>query len=183
MSDSHQEGEDIKETEFGGAALSKQRRVIHFSSGETLEEEEEEEEDSEEEEVDSSNGQAFREPAAKARFSFKNVAVLVGRMSLRTCDFLGEKLAGLLGLNAAKYQYAIDQHQRDHKTTGSQGAGEGLSEGGTERIHLSPRLDRSQYGATAALRSPADPQYRTHDEDRNEGSHNRGYQEDDDHLK
>lgn len=31
------------------------------------------------------------------------------------CDFLGKNLAGVLGLDAAKYQYAIDQHQRNHK--------------------------------------------------------------------
>lgn len=31
------------------------------------------------------------------------------------CDFLGERLAGALGLKAAKYQYAIDQYDRDHK--------------------------------------------------------------------
>lgn len=31
------------------------------------------------------------------------------------CDFLGEKLAGVLGLNTAKYQYAVDEHQRDNK--------------------------------------------------------------------
>ena len=29
------------------------------------------------------------------------------------CDFLGERLASLLGLDAAKYQYAIDQHAND----------------------------------------------------------------------
>lgn len=31
------------------------------------------------------------------------------------CDFLGKKLAGLLGLDAAKYQYAIDQYHVKHK--------------------------------------------------------------------
>lgn len=31
------------------------------------------------------------------------------------CDFLGKKLAGVLGLDAAKYQYAIDQYHRNHK--------------------------------------------------------------------
>lgn len=31
------------------------------------------------------------------------------------CDFLGKKLAGVLGLDAAKYQYAIDQYQQNHK--------------------------------------------------------------------
>lgn len=40
---------DIQETEFGGCTVSKQRRIIHFSSGETLEEEDSEEEEEEEE--------------------------------------------------------------------------------------------------------------------------------------
>ena len=31
------------------------------------------------------------------------------------CEYLGEKLARLLGLHAAKYQYAIDQFHRDQK--------------------------------------------------------------------
>lgn len=36
------------------------------------------------------------------------------------CDFLGERLAGALGLSAAKYQYAIDRYQHDHKVMCSQ---------------------------------------------------------------
>ncbi|XP_034383602.1 protein FAM177A1 isoform X1 [Cyclopterus lumpus] len=113
MNDSHQEpSPDERETGFGSPALSNQRRrIIHFSSGETLEQEEEEEE----EEEPSSNRPPFSEPAERTRMSFKNVALLVGRISLLTCDFLGERLAGALGLNAAKYQYAIDQHHRNHK--------------------------------------------------------------------
>lgn len=35
------------------------------------------------------------------------------------CDFFGEKMASLLGLNAAKYQYAIDQHHRHHQVSTS----------------------------------------------------------------
>lgn len=31
------------------------------------------------------------------------------------CDFLGKKLAGVLGLDAAKYQYAIDQYHQNHQ--------------------------------------------------------------------
>lgn len=31
------------------------------------------------------------------------------------CDFLGKRLAGLLGLDAAKYQYAIDQYHLKNK--------------------------------------------------------------------
>ena len=50
--------------------------------------------------------------------------IVAGMKSLRVtvllfpnlaCDFLGERLAGALGLKAAKYQYAIDQYDRDHK--------------------------------------------------------------------
>lgn len=48
-------GPDIQETQFRGPSLSLQRRVIHFSSGETLEEDDSEEEDTLQEEV-------FREP-------------------------------------------------------------------------------------------------------------------------
>lgn len=50
---------DIQETEFGGPPVSKERRIIHFSSGETLEE------DSEEEEEQSPNRPPFREPAER----------------------------------------------------------------------------------------------------------------------
>ncbi|KAK5880476.1 hypothetical protein CesoFtcFv8_023499 [Champsocephalus esox] len=124
MTSNQESSADIQETEFGSPALSKQRRIIYFSSGETMDEE-----DSEEEEERSSDRPPFREPAEKSRLSFRNVAFLVGRISLLTCDFLGERLAGALGLKAAKYQYAIDQHHRDHKTKSS-GASEDLMEGG-----------------------------------------------------
>uniref|UniRef100_A0A667Y5C6 Uncharacterized protein n=1 Tax=Myripristis murdjan TaxID=586833 RepID=A0A667Y5C6_9TELE len=97
------------------------------------------------------------------------------------CDFLGEKLAGVLGLNAAKYQYAIDQYHRDHKGTNSQSTKEGDSQVGTDRVLLSPGQDGSGYGATCG--GPAADQgacYKTPAELRNEGSYNRGYQEEDD---
>ncbi|XP_035534129.1 protein FAM177A1 isoform X2 [Morone saxatilis] len=180
MNNSHQETSlDIQEAEFGGPDVSKQRRVIHFSSGETLEED-----DSAEEEEQPSNRPPFKEAAERARLSFKNVAILVGRISLLTCDFLGERLAGALGLNAAKYQYAIDQHHRDHKTTSSQ-AKDDLREGQVETIRLSPGLDGSHYGATGDVRCPADSRESCDEKhmDRNEGCHNRGYQADEDYLE
>ncbi|XP_075939778.1 uncharacterized protein LOC142941665 [Anarhichas minor] len=180
MNDGHQEpSSDVQETEFGSPARSKQRRTIHFSSGETLEQKDSEEE--EEEEEQSSNRPPFREPE-RTRLSFKNVAILVGRIALLTCDFLGERLAGALGMNAAKYQYAIDQHHRDHKTTSSQ-AKDNLREGQAETIHLYPGLkDRSHYGATGEARCPADSQASCDEKhmDRSEGRHNRAYQADED---
>ncbi|KAM6905840.1 uncharacterized protein PEZ65_017171 isoform 2-T2 [Lycodopsis pacificus] len=177
MNDSHQEpSADVQETEFGSPARSKQRRIIHFSSGETLEQKDSEEE---EEEEQSSNRPPFGEPE-RTRLSFKNVASLVGRIALLTCDFLGERLAGALGMNAAKYQYAIDQHHRDHKTTSSQ-ATDNLVEGQAETVHLYPGPeDRSHYGATGEARCPADSQASCYEKrmDRSEGRHNRAYQED-----
>ncbi|XP_035984861.1 protein FAM177A1 isoform X2 [Fundulus heteroclitus] len=110
---SHQEvSAQFHETDFGGPPLQKQKRIIYFSSGETLELEDPEEEEAEEQ---PSNRTPFEQPGRRTRISFKNVAILVGRMSLLACDFLGERLAGALGLNAAKYQYAIDQYHREHK--------------------------------------------------------------------
>ncbi|XP_042246485.1 protein FAM177B isoform X2 [Thunnus maccoyii] len=184
MNNSQQEVTDIQETELGGGAPSRQKRIIYFSNGETLEEEDsEEEEEEEEEEEQSPNRGPFREPAersSKTRFSFKNVAFLVGRMSLMICDFLGERAAGALGLNAAKYQYAIDQYQRDHKTTTSSQTTNGQMKGQAETTHLSPGLDGSPYGATADTRHPADPQKSCDEKcmDRNEGRHNRAYEAD-----
>ncbi|KAM9339075.1 uncharacterized protein ABDE67_016732 [Symphorus nematophorus] len=184
MNRSHQEtSSDIQETEFGGPAVSKQRRIIYFSSGETLEEEDSEEEEEEEEEEESSN-RPFREPAERPRLSFRNVAFLVARISLLTCDFLGERLAGALGLNAAKYQYAIDQYHRDHERKSSQTADD-LREGQAETLHLSPGLDGSHYGATRDARRPLDSQDSCDEKhmDRNAGCHNRGYQADQDNLE
>ncbi|XP_078130824.1 protein FAM177A1 isoform X2 [Sander vitreus] len=180
MNNSHPEtSPDIQETEFGSPALTKQRRITYFSSGETLEEEDSEEE--EEEEEQSSNRPPFREPAERTRLSFKNVALLVGRISLLACDFLGERLAGALGLNAAKYQYAIDQHHRDHKTTSSK-ATDNLKGEQAATIHLSSGLDGSHYGATGHVRCPADTQESCDEKhmDRSEGCHNRAYQADED---
>ncbi|KAM7395813.1 hypothetical protein PAMA_007211 [Pampus argenteus] len=182
MNNSHQEVPDIQETEFGDVAVSRTKRIIHFTSGETLEEKDSEEEEEEEEEQ-SSNRSPFSESterSSKTRFSFKKVAILVGRLSLLTCDFLGERLAGALGLNAAKYQYAIDQYHREHKTTNSQ-ITKGQMEGQAETTHLSPGQGGRPYGATEDIRQPADPQQKscggTH-MDKNEGCHNRAYEVD-----
>ncbi|MEQ2244691.1 hypothetical protein ILYODFUR_019825 [Ilyodon furcidens] len=194
---SHQEvSAQIHDTEFGGPPLQKQKRIIYFSSGETLELEDPEEDEAEEQ---PSRGTPFKEPGGRVgiylvekipvwtldyvthvsffpqtRMSFKNVAILVGRMSLLACDFLGQRLAGALGLNAAKYQYAIDQYHREHKIT------ENHHEDQAENIHSSPGLGGSHYGATGDVRSPSDPQESCDDKHRDKGCQNRAYQDDKD---
>ncbi|XP_055741043.1 protein FAM177A1-like isoform X2 [Salvelinus fontinalis] len=142
----------------------KERRVIYFASGETLEEDDSEEEDTLQEEV-------FREPEDMPKLPWRAFTWSLGRKSLRTCDFLGGKLAGLLGLNTAKYQYAVDEHQRDNKNTGSKDT-ECSYEKRRERIHLSSRMS-SEYGATSSHGVPA--------EHRTTGSHNMGYRDDNEH--
>ncbi|XP_069559158.1 protein FAM177B [Brachyistius frenatus] len=185
MNDRHQETlADIHQSEFGGPASSKERKILHFSSGETLEVEDSEEEEEEEEEEQSSDRSPFKEPAERTRFSFKAMALLVGRISLLTCDFLGARLAGALGLNAAKYQYAIDQHYRDHKTTSNRGEGD-LVKGQAEMTHLTPGLDGNHYGATGDSSCASEPTESCGEKhlERKEGRHNRGYEADQHHLK
>ncbi|KAM4522541.1 protein FAM177B [Odontesthes bonariensis] len=175
MDNSHQEtSTEVPETEFGSSVLPKQKKIIHFSNGETLEVE-----DSDGEEEQSLNTTPFNESTQRTKLSFKNVAILVGRISLLTCDFLGERLAGALGLNEAKYQYAIDQYHREHKTTGDQ------IKGKVETMCLSARLDDSHYGATRGLNCPSDPQKSCDEKhtDREAGCFNRRYQADEDNLK
>ncbi|KAK7134042.1 hypothetical protein R3I94_015788 [Phoxinus phoxinus] len=117
------------------------KRVIHFSSGEILTED-----DSEEEEDRLHQQSSDPRSWTWTHYSrFWGTQIL--RKSLRFCDFFGEKMAGLLGLNSAKYQYAVDQYHREHE---NEAEGEVLSSStgvNEERINLS-RIESKQYGAT-----------------------------------
>ncbi|CAL8311872.1 unnamed protein product [Lota lota] len=139
-----------------GMTDRQERRVVYFASGETMEEEEEEEEDP--------THDTLRDPSERTWRSWRKTGVLVMRMSLRACDFLGERLAGFLGLDAAKYQYAIDEHHRNRQIS------EDLSEAKGEKAVLSTRLDRT-YSAT-------EPRTQL---DSGQGSLNAAYQHDRDH--
>ncbi|XP_009293287.1 uncharacterized protein [Danio rerio] len=118
---------------------------IHFSSGETLTDE-----DSEEEEDLHQTASCVTEPG---NWTWKDRSRIWGsrflNKSLQYCDFLGERMAGLLGLNAAKYQYAIDHH-RDHKFVQEEAIAEPSSTNTSmneEKINLS-QMASKQYGAT-----------------------------------
>ncbi|KAJ8009162.1 hypothetical protein DPEC_G00086040 [Dallia pectoralis] len=148
--------------------FKEQKRVIYFSSGETLEEE-----DSDEEEKVPVEEQMFREPEDTPKLPWRAVPWSLGRKSLRTCNFLGEKLAGLLGLNTAKYQYAIDEYQRDSKKTGRKET-ESSYEERRETIELSSRIN-NEYGATTMHIIGSQPTKNT--KHKTTGSHNNGYQE------
>ncbi|XP_030051844.1 protein FAM177B isoform X2 [Microcaecilia unicolor] len=92
--------------------LGKQRRpkrIINFVSGETMEEysTEDEEEDDKQKEIQNVDTSTLSW-GSYLQFWLMRIAT----SSFFTCDFLGGKLASLLGLNLPKYQYAIDEHYR-----------------------------------------------------------------------
>lgn len=180
MSDSHQEiSAEIHEMELPGhPERPKEKKIIHFASGETLEVEDSEDEEDEEDMEDVEESPPKRSPFQKPStgFSFKRTVVLLGRISLLTCDLLGKSFAGALGLDVAKYQYAVDQHRRDQKAARSR-----ATERPVEPIRHASGPAGSRYGATGNVSCTAAPQETR--EDIKEGCYNRGYQEDDDDSK
>ncbi|CAN9507784.1 unnamed protein product [Ophioblennius macclurei] len=175
MSDRHQEiPPEIHEMEFPGRPeRPKEKKIIHFASGETLEVDDSE--DEEEVTEPPPKRTPFQERSSTG-FSFKKTVVLLGRISLMSCDFFGKRLAGALGLDAAKYQYAVNQYHRDQKATRSRATGEPV-----ESIRQTSGPAGSRYGAVGSTSRSAAPQERH--EDLKEGCCNRGYQEDDDNAK
>ncbi|XP_076844259.1 protein FAM177A1 [Brachyhypopomus gauderio] len=99
--------------ELSNNAESQQKKVIHFTSGETLEE------DEVEEDLDDEAPKQSFSKASMTNMNWRQHSWCWARQavlkSFQTCDFLGGKLAGLLGLSLAKYQYAIDEYDRNHK--------------------------------------------------------------------
>uniref|UniRef100_A0A3Q2FSY1 Family with sequence similarity 177 member A1 n=1 Tax=Cyprinodon variegatus TaxID=28743 RepID=A0A3Q2FSY1_CYPVA len=100
------QGRDFESVELGELGKRTEprekvpRRIIHFSSGETMEEystDEEEPEDPEEEKKD------LLSPPDRWLFY------------VAACDYLGERMASLFGITSAKYQYAIDEYNRIKK--------------------------------------------------------------------
>ncbi|KAM9338906.1 LOW QUALITY PROTEIN: protein FAM177A1-like [Symphorus nematophorus] len=104
------------------------RRIIHFSSGETMEEystDEEEGEDKEPERKDllSSPVDAVRvRNGGDGEFSkltwgpyFWFHMWRAATSTISACDYLGERMASLFGITSAKYQYAIDEYYRMKK--------------------------------------------------------------------
>ncbi|KAM8831628.1 uncharacterized protein AB9W97_003137, partial [Spinachia spinachia] len=131
-----------------------QRRIIHFSSGDTLEQEDREEEQEEEEEEEEeeertglpsgwdSDKSVMLHPIFSRVICLHSLLLAGGGVPClqahvvcnapqsEPCsaslpvswDFLGERLAGAPGLDAAKYQHAADQLQRDQEATSNPGA-------------------------------------------------------------
>uniref|UniRef100_A0A8C6U7P2 Zgc:153383 n=1 Tax=Neogobius melanostomus TaxID=47308 RepID=A0A8C6U7P2_9GOBI len=74
------------------------RRIIHFSSGETMEE------------------YSTDEERRRKRLRGKTCCPRPAATStISACDYLGERMANLFGITSAKYQYAIDEYYRIKK--------------------------------------------------------------------
>uniref|UniRef100_A0A3P8WWN1 Uncharacterized protein n=1 Tax=Cynoglossus semilaevis TaxID=244447 RepID=A0A3P8WWN1_CYNSE len=93
------------------------RRIIHFSSGETMEEystDEDEEEDHEPERRD-----LLSSPADVSKMTWGPYFWFhmwrAATSTISACDYLGERMASLFGITSAKYQYAIDEYYRMKK--------------------------------------------------------------------
>ncbi|XP_061099854.1 protein FAM177A1 [Conger conger] len=179
MSKDREKAPAVEETEFGGTGVSQRRKVIHFANGDTLEQ------DCSDEEEEAPKKEPFSAPDNTVQNSWRQhswcLCMKAGKRFIQTCDFVGGKLANLVGLNMAKYQYAVDQFQRE-KPEGSKGQGAdgapGLKEG-DETIRLSPQRS-VQYGATKSPPVPGvwtSPSSAEHQRS-GTGSHNKGYQDD-----
>ncbi|XP_068610090.1 protein FAM177A1-like [Brachionichthys hirsutus] len=95
------------------------RRVIHFSSGETMEEYSTDEEEGEDEEPEWTDLLSPTVDAVRSRLTWgPYVWFHVWRAATSTvsaCDYLGERMASFFGITSAKYQYAIDEYYRMKK--------------------------------------------------------------------
>ncbi|KAM4665181.1 protein FAM177A1 [Discoglossus pictus] len=106
---------DFESVELGDVRKKKKipRRVIHFASGETMEEYSTDEEEELQEKKD------LLPTADPAKLTWGPYLwfymIRVATSTLSVCDFMGEKIASVLGISTPKYQYAIDEYYRMQK--------------------------------------------------------------------
>ncbi|XP_076406765.1 protein FAM177A1 isoform X1 [Peromyscus maniculatus bairdii] len=90
------------------------RRVIHFVSGETMEEY-----STDEDEVDGLEKKEVLPTVDPTKLPWGPYLwfymLRAATSTLSVCDFLGEKIASVLGISTPKYQYAIDEYYRMKK--------------------------------------------------------------------
>ncbi|KAM6992180.1 protein FAM177A1-like isoform 2-T2 [Tautogolabrus adspersus] len=93
------------------------RRIIHFSSGETMEEYSTDEEEGEDKEPERKDLLSSPVDASKLPWGpyFWFHMWRAATSTISACDYLGERMASLFGITSAKYQYAIDEYYRMKK--------------------------------------------------------------------
>ncbi|XP_063803959.1 protein FAM177A1 isoform X2 [Pseudophryne corroboree] len=106
---------EFESVELGDVRKKKKipRRIIHFASGETMEEYSTDEEENLQERKDLLPA---ADPSKLTWGPYLWFYMLrVATSTLSVCDFLGEKIASVLGVSTPKYQYAIDEYYRVQK--------------------------------------------------------------------
>ncbi|XP_038583677.1 protein FAM177A1 isoform X1 [Micropterus salmoides] len=95
------------------------RRIIHFSSGETMEEYSTDEEEGEEKEPERKDLLSSPVDAVRSKLTWGPYFWFhmwrAATSTISACDYLGERMASLFGITSAKYQYAIDEYYRMKK--------------------------------------------------------------------
>lgn len=106
---------DFESVELGDVRKKKKipRRIIHFASGETMEEYSTDEEEELQEKRDLLPSVDPTKLTWGPYLWFYMLRVATSTLSV--CDFLGEKIASVLGVSTPKYQYAIDEYYRMQK--------------------------------------------------------------------
>ncbi|KAM9355963.1 protein FAM177A1-like [Pholidichthys leucotaenia] len=106
--------ENVELEEVGHREEKAPRRIIHFSSGETMEEYSTDEEDRETERKD-----LLSSPVGASKMTWGPFVWFhmwrAATSTISACDYLGERMASLFGITSAKYQYAIDEYYRIKK--------------------------------------------------------------------
>ncbi|KAM9839964.1 protein FAM177A1-like [Aulostomus maculatus] len=93
------------------------RRIIHFSSGETMEEystDDDEDQDKERKDLLSSPLDAVRSKMTWGPYFWFHMW-RAATSTISACEYLGERMASLFGITSHKYQYAIDEYYRMKK--------------------------------------------------------------------
>ncbi|XP_026102551.1 protein FAM177A1-like [Carassius auratus] len=137
------EFENVELGDLGKKKPKIPRRTIYFASGETMEEystDEEEEEEPEKAKTLSTVDTSKLTWGPYVWFHMWRVAT----STISVCDYLGEKMASLLGITTPKYQYAIDEYYRIKKEEEEEEEENRLSEEAERRFEEQHNQDGQQ---------------------------------------
>ncbi|XP_069807260.1 protein FAM177A1 isoform X2 [Dendropsophus ebraccatus] len=138
---------EFESVELGDVRKKKKipRRIIHFASGETMEEYSTDEEEELQEKRDLLPSVDPTKLTWGPYLWFYMLRVATSTLSV--CDFLGEKIASVLGVSTPKYQYAIDEYYRMQKEVDEE----------EEENEMSEQAEK-QYQEQQAVQREASPQ-------------------------
>ncbi|EHB02975.1 Protein FAM177A1, partial [Heterocephalus glaber] len=129
---------DFENVELGVIGKKKKvpRRVIHFVSGETMEEY-----STDEDEVEGLEKKDVLPTIDPTKLTWGPYLwfymLRAATSTLSVCDFLGEKIASVLGISTPKYQYAIDEYYRMKKEEEEEEEENRMSEEAERQFHQS----------------------------------------------